>query len=61
MHIMEKKFKLKGVDIRTVCSGSTGATNVKRGLGTKWFIGVMLIDAIKGFIVTSLFMACPFA
>ena len=46
--------KLKGVDIRTVGSGSTGATNVKRVLGTKWFIGVMLIDAIKGFIVTYL-------
>lgn len=44
--------KLKGVDIRTIGSGSTGATNVKRVLGTKWFIGVMLIDAIKGFLVT---------
>ena len=44
--------KLKGIDIRTTGSGSTGATNVKRQLGTKWFIGVMLIDAIKGFIAT---------
>ena len=44
--------KLKGVDIRTVGSGSTGATNVKRVLGTKWFITVFLLDAIKGFVAT---------
>ena len=42
--------KLKGIDIRKTGSGSTGATNVKRQLGTKWFFGVMLIDAIKGFL-----------
>ncbi len=41
---------LKGIDIRTVGSGSTGATNVKRVLGTKWFFTVMLIDALKGAI-----------
>ncbi len=41
---------LKGIDIRTVGSGSTGATNVKRVLGTKWFFIVMLLDAIKGAI-----------
>lgn len=40
--------KLKGIDIRTVGSGSTGATNVKRVLGTKWFFTVMLLDALKG-------------
>lgn len=40
--------KLKGIDIRTVGSGSTGATNVKRVLGTKWFFAVMLLDALKG-------------
>lgn len=50
--------KLKGVDIRQIGSGSTGATNVKRVLGTKWFFGVMLIDAIKGFLVT--FIATKF-
>lgn len=37
-----------GQDIRTVGSGSTGATNVKRVLGKKWFFIVMLLDAIKG-------------
>ena len=39
---------ITGQDIRTVGSGSTGATNVKRVLGKKWFFTVMLLDAIKG-------------
>lgn len=37
-----------GKDIRDVGSGSTGATNVKRVLGKKWFFIVMLLDALKG-------------
>ncbi len=37
-----------GKDIREVGSGSTGATNVKRVLGKKWFFIVMILDAIKG-------------
>ena len=37
-----------GQDIRQVGSGSTGATNVKRVLGKKWFFIVMLLDAFKG-------------
>ena len=37
-----------GQDIRTIGSGSTGATNVKRVLGKKWFFAVMILDAIKG-------------
>lgn len=37
-----------GEDIRTIGSGSTGATNVKRVLGKKWFFTVMLLDAFKG-------------
>lgn len=37
-------------DIRTIGSGSTGATNVKRVLGKNWFFIVMFIDAIKGAI-----------
>lgn len=37
-----------GKDIRTIGSGSTGATNVKRVLGKKWFFTVMILDAIKG-------------
>lgn len=39
-----------GQDIRTIGSGSTGATNVKRVLGKKWFFIVMLLDALKGAI-----------
>ncbi|HPD67091.1 MAG TPA: glycerol-3-phosphate 1-O-acyltransferase PlsY [Ignavibacteriales bacterium] len=39
---------LKGIDIRTVGSGSTGGTNVTRVLGTGWGIGVIIFDAIKG-------------
>lgn len=35
-------------DIRQIGSGSTGATNVKRVLGKKWFFIVMILDAIKG-------------
>lgn len=41
---------LKGIDIRKIGSGSTGATNVKRVLGTKWFFIVMILDALKGAI-----------
>ena len=41
---------LKGIDIREIGSGSTGATNVKRVLGTKWFFTVMILDALKGAI-----------
>ena len=37
-----------GEDIRQVGSGSTGATNVKRVLGKKWFFIVLLLDAFKG-------------
>lgn len=39
---------LKGEDIRTIGSGSTGATNVKRVLGEKWFFITLLLDALKG-------------
>ena len=38
----------KNEDIRKIGSGSTGATNVKRVLGKKWFFIVMILDAIKG-------------
>lgn len=41
--------KLKtGDDIRKIGSGSTGATNVKRVLGKKWFFITLLLDAFKG-------------
>lgn len=37
-----------GQDIRKIGSGSTGATNVKRVMGKKWFFIVLLLDAFKG-------------
>lgn len=43
--------KLKaGEDLRQIGSGSTGATNVKRVLGTKYFFIVLLLDGFKGII-----------
>ncbi len=45
-YIIVKLFT--GQDIRKVGSGSTGATNVKRVMGKKWFFIVMILDAIKG-------------
>ena len=48
-----------GQDIRTIGSGSTGATNVKRVLGKKWFFTVMILDAIKGAV--PVFLAKAFA
>ena len=45
----------KNEDIRQIGSGSTGATNVKRVMGKKWFFIVLLLDAIKG--ATPVFLA----
>ena len=47
-YIIVKLFT--GQDIRTIGSGSTGATNVKRVMGKKWFFTIMLLDALKGAI-----------
>ena len=47
-----------GQDIRTIGSGSTGATNVKRVMGKKWFFITLLLDAFKGalpVVLTKLF------
>lgn len=40
----------KGVDLRTVGSGNTGATNVGRALGRTFGIACFLLDALKGAI-----------
>lgn len=45
-YIIVKAFT--GQDIRTIGSGSTGATNVKRVMGRKWFFITLLLDALKG-------------
>lgn len=42
--------KKTGIDIRKVGSHSTGATNVSRVLGKKWFFIVMFLDMLKGFL-----------
>lgn len=39
---------LAGVDLRSVGSGGTGATNAQRALGTKWGIIVAIVDVLKG-------------
>ncbi len=47
-----------GQDIRQIGSGSTGATNVKRVMGKKWFFITLLLDAFKGafpVIITKIF------
>ena len=40
----------KGVDIRTLGSGSTGATNVLRHIGRRAAIAVFLLDVFKGIL-----------
>ena len=37
-----------GVDVRTVGSGSAGATNVFRAAGLRWFTVVVVLDVAKG-------------
>ncbi len=45
---------LKGIDLRYVGSGSTGATNVLRNIG-KWpALIVFILDVLKGFIAVKL-------
>ncbi|MEI2580641.1 glycerol-3-phosphate 1-O-acyltransferase PlsY [Scytonema sp. PRP1] len=45
---------LKGIDIRSVGSGSTGATNVLRILGTGPGAFVLVIDCLKGVLAIAL-------
>ncbi len=60
-YIVVKLFT--GQDIRNIGSGSTGATNVKRVMGKKWFFIVLIIDAFKGAlpVVLAYFLTKSFA
>ena len=46
--------KLRGVDLRTVGSGNTGASNVWRTCGFRWFVVALSLDVLKGFVPTAL-------
>jgi acyl phosphate:glycerol-3-phosphate acyltransferase len=48
-YLFAKGFR--GIDIRTVGSGNPGATNVARLMGLKAALVVLLLDALKGWIV----------
>jgi acyl phosphate:glycerol-3-phosphate acyltransferase len=45
--------KARGIDIRTVGSGNIGATNVLRTLGKPAGIGVLVADALKGWLAVA--------
>lgn len=47
---------LKGIDVRTLGSGSTGATNVLRAAGRRAAAFVLFFDAFKGWAPTALAM-----
>ncbi len=46
--------KSQGVDLRTVGSGNTGASNVWRTLGFRWFVVALVLDIFKGWLPTFL-------
>lgn len=46
--------KVRGVDLRTVGSGNTGASNVWRNLGFKSFVVALSLDILKGFLPVAL-------
>ncbi len=41
---------IKGIDIRKIGSGNTGATNAMRALGWRIALGVAVLDLLKGFL-----------
>ncbi len=51
--------KLKGVDIRRVGSGNSGATNLTRVAGPIYGLVGYILDAVKGLVVVSIFWNTP--
>lgn len=51
--------KAQHVDLSTVGSGNSGATNVGRAMGFKWFLLVTILDVIKGAGISLIgYLAC---
>ncbi len=46
--------KAHGVDIFQIGSGSMGGTNVKRALGWRWALFVVIVDIAKGWLAVTL-------
>lgn len=46
--------RTQGVDLRKVGSGNTGASNVWRSCGFKFFVVALVFDIVKGFVPTVL-------
>ena len=53
--------RLKGVDIRQMGSGSTGATNVYRCIGKVAGIFVFIVDFLKGYLPVLLVCSCYYS
>jgi len=49
----------RGVDIRTLGSGNAGSTNALRTQGKRFALGVVIIDAGKGWIATQVIAGAP--
>ncbi len=45
---------IAGVDLRSIGSGGTGATNAQRALGTRWGVIVLVVDLLKGVAAVAL-------
>lgn len=46
--------RTRGVDLRTIGSGNTGASNVWRSLGFRYFVVALMLDIVKGAVPTAL-------
>ena len=46
--------RAQGIDLRKVGSGNTGASNVWRACGFRWFLVALVLDIFKGFVPTAI-------